>query len=225
MSTQVQHEHVRDEVATTSSTQTVEHAVADELIAHWTDTLFGLRDIQFDPPFSALYDCRDRIRVSDRRAEQGAAYMALDFAFPTALGAKVASLYSAGIASTDDGGFMFAENELATSVKHRIGVVMLPFKYSRSSNFQRMQIHALDGRVIEAGAVDTVFNAFVRAFRAQTYRVDTPVAQSALIATAFEDELPTDIEENIPMLPDPWPFVVPVWPMRSRSSRDERKNP
>ncbi len=80
MSKQLQQEHATDAAPEVSSGQTVGHAIVEALIARGTDTMFGLPGIQLDPLFSALYDCRNRIRVIDSRHEQGAAYMAFGYA-------------------------------------------------------------------------------------------------------------------------------------------------
>ncbi len=62
---------------------TTAEAIVRTLVAHGTDTVFGLPGVQNDALYNALYDHRDRIRVIHTRHEQGAAYMALGYALST----------------------------------------------------------------------------------------------------------------------------------------------
>jgi acetolactate synthase-1/2/3 large subunit len=136
----------------------------------------------------------------------------LGFAFPAALGAKVAQPDRSVVAIVGDGGFMFAANELATAVKHRVGVVTILFNDSRYSNVQRLQMHAYGGRVIASDLVNPDFHTFVRSFGALAHRVNTPEALSTQLAKALKEDLPTVIEVIVPMLPDPWPYIYPADP-------------
>jgi len=62
---------------------TTAEAIVRTLVAHGTDTVFGLPGVQNDALYNALYDHRNRIRVIHTRHEQGAAYMALGYALST----------------------------------------------------------------------------------------------------------------------------------------------
>ena len=62
---------------------TTAEAIVRTLVAHGTDTVFGLPGVQNDALYNALYDHRDQIRVIHTRHEQGAAYMALGYALST----------------------------------------------------------------------------------------------------------------------------------------------
>ena len=67
----------------TSTERTGGEAVVRGLIAEGVDTIFGLPGIQNDWLYNALFDARDKIRVSHTRHEQGAGYMALGHALAT----------------------------------------------------------------------------------------------------------------------------------------------
>src|SRR6267378_2558124 len=54
--------------------------IAQSLVAHGVDTVFGVPGAQTYALFDALYGVRDRIRVITTRHEQGAAYMAFGYA-------------------------------------------------------------------------------------------------------------------------------------------------
>jgi acetolactate synthase-1/2/3 large subunit len=58
-------------------------AIADSLIAHGIDTIFGIPGIQLDNLFDAFYHRRNELRVIHTRHEQGAAYMAMGYAQST----------------------------------------------------------------------------------------------------------------------------------------------
>jgi acetolactate synthase-1/2/3 large subunit len=55
-------------------------ALAQALISHGVDTVFGIPGIQLDPLYDAFYAERNRIRMVHTRHEQGAAFMAMGYA-------------------------------------------------------------------------------------------------------------------------------------------------
>jgi acetolactate synthase-1/2/3 large subunit len=58
-------------------------AIADSLIAHGVDTVFGIPGIQMDHLFDAFYHRQNALKVIHTRHEQGAAYMAMGYAQST----------------------------------------------------------------------------------------------------------------------------------------------
>ena len=73
-------------------------------------------------------------------------YGNLGFAFPTALGAKVACPDKAVVAVSGDGGFLFNSQELATAVQHKINAVVVVFNDNAFGNVLRDQQTRFDGR-------------------------------------------------------------------------------
>ena len=71
----------------------------------------------------------------------------LGYAWPTALGAKVAQPDRAVVAVSGDGGFLFNSQELATAVRHRINAVVIVFNDNAYGNVLRDQRNRFDGRV------------------------------------------------------------------------------
>jgi len=138
----------------------------------------------------------------------------LGFGFPTALGAKVACPDSAVLAVCGDGGFMFAATELATAVKHHIGLVTIVFNDSRFGNVQRIQQQVYGGRVIATDLVNPDFVRFARSFGAHAVRVESERELGQALREGFAQDLPTVIEFVLPELPDPWPLILPPIPDR-----------
>ena len=58
-------------------------AIAQSLLRHGVDTIFGIPGAHTYDFIDALYECRDRIRFIVTRHEQGAGYMAYGYAKST----------------------------------------------------------------------------------------------------------------------------------------------
>lgn len=140
----------------------------------------------------------------------------LGYAFPTAIGAKVAHPNRQVVAIAGDGGFMFAATELATAVKHRIGVVTLIFNDGRYGNVRRIQETVYGGRVIATDLTNPDFPAFARSFGAYGERARTPAELEQALSDAFGRDLPTVIEVPVGEFPDPWPWILPGLPDQAK---------
>ena len=136
----------------------------------------------------------------------------LGYAFPTAIGAKVAHPNRQVVAIAGDGGFLFAATELATAVKHRIGVVTLVFNDGRFGNVRRIQETVYGGRVIATDLTNPDFLAFAKSFGAYGERARTPAELEQALNAAFGRDLPTVIEVPVGEFPDPWPLILPQLP-------------
>ncbi|UXT85233.1 thiamine pyrophosphate-dependent enzyme [Agrobacterium tumefaciens] len=137
----------------------------------------------------------------------------LGFGFPTALGAKVACPGRPTLAICGDGGFMFASNELATAVKHQIGLVTIVFNDGSFGNVKRIQRQNYGGRLIATDLVNPDFVRFARSFGANAVRVESESELGQAIREGFSQTLPTVIEVPLPELPDPWPLILPPAPV------------
>lgn len=142
----------------------------------------------------------------------------LGFGFPTALGAKVACPEREVLALCGDGGFMFAATELATAVKHRIGLVTIVCNDGRFGNVQRIQREAYEGRIIATDLVNPEFMRFARSFGAHAVRVEDERALGQAMREGFGRDLPTVIELVLSELPDPWPLILPSLPLQEEKS-------
>lgn len=111
-----------------------------------------------------------------------------------------------------DGGFLFTATELATAVKHRIGLVTLLFNDGKFGNVRRIQETLYGGKVIATDLVNPEFCAFVQSFGARAVQVASPGDLAAAMEDAFGYDLPTVIEIPVGAFPDPWPLLYPALP-------------
>lgn len=121
----------------------------------------------------------------------------LGYGFPTALGAKVAKPDVPVVSVAGDGGFMFAVQELATAVQHKIGLVTLVFNNERYGNVQQMQINKYGGRVIASDLVNPDFVKLAQAFGANAFRTHSLDELRSALRQGFASDLPTLIEVPI----------------------------
>ncbi len=125
----------------------------------------------------------------------------LGYGFPTALGVKVAKPDLPVLAIAGDGGFMFAVQELATAVQHRIGLVTLLFNNNQYGNVQMMQKKFYDGRVIATDLHNPDFVKMAESYGAQAFRTQTLDELRHAIRKGFASDLPTLIDIPVGDLP------------------------
>ena len=95
------------------------------------------------------YMCHMHFRVYEPRSYLSSSYMGtLGFAFPVALGAKVARPERPVVTLIGDGGFLFAATELATAVQYDIPTVTVVFDDGAYGNSNRDQRERFGGREI-----------------------------------------------------------------------------
>ena len=139
-----------------------------------------------------------------------ASYFAtLGFAFPTALGAKIAAPDRTVISLSGDGGFMYALPELATAVQYGIDVVAIVFvdgAFGASRNDQRTRY---EGWVIGTELRNPSFAQVAEVFGAKGIRAE-PSDLGKAVLTALEARRPTVIEVPIPTLPPPFQLPPPT---------------
>ncbi len=123
----------------------------------------------------------------------------LGFAWPTALGAKVAQPGKAVVCVSGDGGFLFNSQELATAVQHRINAVVVVFNDNAYGNVMRDQEQRFAGRVVGATLHNPDFVALAQAYGARGVRAESAPALEAAIREGVDADLPTLIE--VPMGP------------------------
>ena len=128
--------------------------------------------------------------------------------FPMALGAKVANPDKPVLAIAGDGGFLFNVQELATAVRHRIGVVAVVFNDGAYGNVRRMQKEIYGGRVIATDLHNPDFVALAESFGARGVRAETHQALRQAIRQGFQEELPTVIEVPVGEMPSPWDLIL-----------------
>ncbi|CAN7437015.1 thiamine pyrophosphate-binding protein [Bosea sp. LjRoot90] len=135
----------------------------------------------------------------------------LGFGFPTALGVKVAHPGRAVVSVTGDGGFMFAVQELATSVQERIGLVTILFNNNAYGNVLRDQTNSFGGREIGSALVNPDFVRLAESFGVKAHSVTSPTALRPALSEAIASNEPTLIVVEVERGSEasPWPFIHP----------------
>jgi len=127
----------------------------------------------------------------------------LGYAFPTALGAKVADPFRSVVAVCGDGGFLFNSQELATAVQHGINVVAIIFNDNAYGNVLRDQIERFNGRTIGAKLRNPDFVKLAEAYGADGVRVKEATQLEYELRKALSGNMPTLIEVQVGMMPSP----------------------
>ena len=139
----------------------------------------------------------------------------LGYAFPTALGVKVAKPDSPVVCMTGDGGFMFNSSELSTAVQHGINVVTVLFRNDSYGNVARDLDDAFGG-AYGTDLHNPDFVRFAESFGAVGMTADDPMELETLIPLALERQAPVVIEVPfgempIPRTPQFAPFYRLPW--------------
>ena len=135
----------------------------------------------------------------------------MGYAFPTALGVKVAKPDSPVVCLTGDGGFMFNSSELSTAVKYGINVVTVVFRNDSYGNVARDMDEAFGG-TYETDLRNPDFVKFAESFGVTAMRAADPLELETLIPRALEYEAPVVIDAPTGNLPiPPAPQVAPLY--------------
>ncbi len=127
----------------------------------------------------------------------------LGFAFPVALGAKVARPEAAVVSVSGDGGFLFNSQELATAVQYGVNVVAVVFNDNAYGNVLRDQETRFEGRVIGSRLHNPDFVRLAEAYGARGVRAGGPEALESAIRDAIGVDAPTLIEVPVGPMPSP----------------------
>ena len=139
----------------------------------------------------------------------------LGYAFPTALGAKVARPDRPVVCMTGDGGFMFNSSELSTAVRYGINVVTVVFRNDSYGNVARDLDDAFGG-AYGTDLHNPDFVRFAESFGAVGMRAKDPTELGGLIPLALERQAPVVIDVPfgdmpIPRAPQFAPFYRFPW--------------
>jgi len=142
--------------------------------------------------------------VKKPRTYLTASYAAtLGFAFPTALGAKIAAPNETVVSLSGDGGFMYALPELATAVQYGINVIALVFVDNAFGALLSDQRTRYRDRVIGTELKNPSFAQLAEVFGAKGIKTDPDRLDQAL-EEAQQSHRPTVIEVPIPTLTPPF---------------------
>jgi acetolactate synthase-1/2/3 large subunit len=121
---------------------------------------------------------------------------ALGYAFPAAIGAKLAHPDRQAVAIAGDGGFLFTSSALATGVQYRLNAVAVVFNDSAYSSIKRKQT-ARFGRAVGTDLVSPNFVGLAEAYGAVGTRVEDPQQIYDALRAAWNRDIPTLIEVPI----------------------------
>ncbi|MBS0242413.1 MAG: TPP-binding protein, partial [Proteobacteria bacterium] len=127
---------------------------------------------------------------------------------PTALGVKAAMPDRPVVAVLGDGGFMFGATEIATAVRHKIGLVAVVFNDNAYGNVRRAQQISYKSRFIASDLANPDFVKFAESFGVRACRVERPGRLTAELRDAVRSGEPALIEVPVGQFPDPWKWFV-----------------
>jgi len=150
------------------------------------------------------YWCNLAYPIFQPRTYLTSSYFAtLGYAFPTALGAKVAAPERPVVCVTGDGGFLYACGELATAVQYGINLVTIVFNDQAFGSTKSDQQRNYQGRLVETDLKNPDFVALAKAFGAKGMKAYPESIDQALME-ALEAKQPVVIEVPIPTLVPPF---------------------
>jgi acetolactate synthase-1/2/3 large subunit len=148
------------------------------------------------------YMCHMHFPVYQPRTYLASSYMGtLGFAFPCALGAKVANPDRPVVCAIGDGGFLFTATELATAMQHGIAVVTVVFNDAAYGNSNRDQRERFGGRELGTLLENPDFARLAQAFGADGLRLRDSGQLEDALREALAGKRPAVIECPIPRLP------------------------
>ncbi len=151
------------------------------------------------------YASRDLFTVRHPRTYITSSYFGnLGYAYPTALGAKVARPDTPVVAVSGDGGFLYNSQELATAVKYGINAVVLVFNDNAFGNVYRDQIRQFDGRAFGSELYNPDFMKLADAYGVNGVRVESPESLEIALKIALDTDAPGLIEIPVGMMPSPF---------------------
>ena len=173
--------------------ETIQSSIPKQAFIIWDVTHFG-------------YYARTHYPVNHPKTYIDSGYsFNLGYAFPTALGAKVAHPDRPVICMAGDGGFMFNASELATAVKYGINVTTVIFRDDAYGNVAR-DLNDTFGGTYETDLHNPDFVRFAESFGAIGMRADDPGDLGKLIPLALKQKAPVLIDVpfgDMPMLRAP----------------------
>ena len=192
--------------------EAIQNSIPEDATIVWDVTQFG-------------YYARTHYQVNRPKTYIDSGYsFNLGYAFPTALGAKVAHPGRPVLCMAGDGGFMFNASELSTAVKYDIPVVTVVFRNDSYGNIAR------DLNELFTGAYGTDlhnpdFVKFAESFGAVGMRADQPMDLAKLIPLALERKAPVVIDVPfgdmpIPRAPQIAPLYALPWTMPQKGRID-----
>lgn len=130
----------------------------------------------------------------------------LGYAFPTALGAKIAHPDRQVVALCGDGGFMFSPQEFSTAMRYGINLIAIVFNNHAYGASRWDQIHRFNERFIATDLRNPDFVKLAEAFGAVGMRCD-PAGLGAALEQALGAGAPVLLEVEVPVMMPPFQIV------------------
>ena len=131
----------------------------------------------------------------------------LGWAYPAALGGKVARPDRKVVAICGDGGFMFTVQELATAVHHKIPVVVIVFDNSAYGNVKTIQANNYGGRHIAVELTNPDFVAMAESYGMMADRVTDPSQLEDVLRRHLDADQPSLITIPMAEAPNVWALI------------------
>ena len=193
--------------------ETIKQSIPEETITVWDVTQFG-------------YYSRTHYQVNQPGTyiDSGFSFN-LGYAFPTALGAKVARPDTPVVCFIGDGGFMFNASELSTAVKYGINTVTVVFRDDSYGNVAR-DLDDFFGGSYETDLHNPELVKFAESFGAVGLRTEDPSDLATLLPEALERKAPVVIDVPVGQLALPRAkFMTHLPRSRGRSRRKVLSRP
>ena len=130
----------------------------------------------------------------------------LGYAFPTALGVKVAHPDRQVVALCGDGGFMFSPQEFSTAMRYGINLVAIVFNNNAYGASRWDQTHRFDERFIATDLYNPDFVKLAEAFGAVGMRCD-PAGLGSTLEKALGTDAPVLLEVEVPVMMPPFQII------------------
>ena len=170
----------------------INNTIPDDAFIAWDATQFG-------------FYARTHYQVNHPKTFMDSGYSYnLGWAFPAALGAKVAKPDRPVFCMVGDGGFMFNSSELSTAVKYGINVITIVWRNDSYGNVAR-DLDEFFAGTYETDLHNPDFVQFAESFGAVGMRADDPMELQRLIPLAMECQAPVIIDVPFGHMPIPRP--------------------
>ena len=177
----IAHYDIRDEEPQYPILEMMWNTLPEETVIAWDVTQFG-------------YYARSHYRVNQPKTYIDSGYsFNLGYAFPTAMGIKVARPDAPVVCVTGDGGFMFNATELATAVQYGINFVTVVFRDNAYGNVAR-DLDNYFGGAYGTELRNPDLTQFAESFGAIALRASDPQDLASLLPDALSRNAPVLID-------------------------------
>ena len=106
-----------------------------------------------------------------------------------------------------DGGFAYQGMELATAVRHRLGVVVVVFDDGKFGNVQRIQATQFGNRLIACDLANPDFVRFAESFGVAAFRAQSAAELETALRRAFDLGAPALVHVPVGEMPSVWDLI------------------